>query len=300
MPEAPTNLPARNHNFQSFRTMKIAVTGATGKLGQLVIEELKQRVGAGNIVALVRSPEKAAQLGVEARKFDYNQPAGLPAALAGVDRLLLISGSEVGKRYEQHAAVIDAAKAANVGALVYTSLLKADTSTLVLAGEHLSTESYLKSSGLPYTILRNGWYTENYTESLGGVLQLGTLYGSSGDGKISSAIRADYAAAAAAVLTGDPYSNKTYELAGDEAYTMTDYAAEISKQSGKTIPYVNVPEAAYAQALVGAGLPEGLAQFLAGTHTATANGDLYFTGNDLSTLIGRPTTSLSVAVAAGL
>lgn len=280
--------------------MKIAVTGASGKLGRLVIEELKERTSAENIVALVRNPQKVADLGVEAREFDYDQAAQQSAALKGVDKLLLISGNEIGKRLPQHINVIEAAKNAGIKTIVYTSLLKADSSTLGLAGEHIGTEEVLKKSGIPHMILRNGWYTENYTESLQAVIGLGTLYGSSGDGKISSATRGDYAAAAATVLTSEGQEGKVYELAGDEAFTMSDYAAEISRQTGKDIPYVNLPESDYAQALINSGLPEGLAQFLASSHVSTEKGDLFDDGHQLSKLIGRPSTSLSEAISAAL
>ena len=280
--------------------MKIAVTGASGKLGRLVIEELKERTTSNNIVALVRNLQKVADLGVEAREFDYDQAAQQSAALKGVDKLLLISGNEIGKRLPQHINVIEAAKTAGVKTIVYTSLLKADSSTLGLAGEHIGTEEVLKKSGIPHVILRNGWYTENYTESLQPVIGLGTLYGSAGDGKISSATRGDYAAAAATVLNSEDQEGKVYELAGDEAFTMRDYAAEISRQTGKDIPYVNLPENDYAQALVKSGLPEGLAQFLASSHVSTEKGDLYDDGHQLSKLIGRPSTPLSKAVSDAL
>ncbi|AKP51613.1 SDR family oxidoreductase [Cyclobacterium amurskyense] len=280
--------------------MKIAVTGASGKLGRLVIEELKERTSAENIVALVRNPQKVADLGVEAREFDYDQAAQQSTTLKGVDKLLLISGNEIGKRLPQHINVIEAAKNAGIKTIVYTSLLKADSSTLGLAGEHIGTEEVLKKSGIPHVILRNGWYTENYTESLQAVIGLGTLYGSSGDGKISSATRGDYAAAAATVLTSEGQEGKVYELAGDEAFTMSDYAAEISRQTGKDIPYVNLPESDYAQALIKSGLPEGLAQFLASSHVSTEKGDLFDDGHQLSKLIGRPSTSLSEAISAAL
>lgn len=280
--------------------MKIGITGATGQLGVLVVNKLKEKVAAENIVALVRSPQKAASLGVEAREADYNQPETLEKAFQGIDKLLLISGNEIGQRLSQHTNIINAAKKAGVKLIAYTSLLHADTSTLSLAEEHLGTEAALKASGVPYVLLRNGWYTENYTGSIGGVLAGGALLGSSGDGKISSATRADFAEAAVAVLTGEGQEGKVYELAGDEAYTMSDMAAEISKQTGKNIPYKNLPVAEYAAALIRVGLPEGVAHFLAGTHVSTEKGDLFDDGHQLSKLIGRPTTSLADAVKAAL
>lgn len=280
--------------------MTIAVTGATGQLGRLVIEKLKQKVDANSIVALARSPEKAADLGVPARQADYGKPETLTAALQGVETLLLISSSEVGQRAVQHSNVIAAAKKAGVKWIVYTSLLAADTSPLSLADEHKTTEAELKASGIAYTILRNGWYSENYTGSIGGAVAGGPFIGSAGNGKISSAPRADYAEAAVAVVTGTGHAGKTYELAGDEAYTLSDLAAEISTQTGKQIPYKDLPEADYAAALKGFGLPEGLADAIAGWDVGASKGALFSDSKQLSELIGRPTTPLAVAVKAAL
>ncbi|QIL77668.1 SDR family oxidoreductase [Hymenobacter sp. HDW8] len=280
--------------------MRIAITGATGQLGRLVIEKLKTRVPANQLVALVRNPAKAADLGVEARHADYSKPETLTAALAGVDTLLLISSNEVGQRAAQHQSVIAAAKQAGVRHLVYTSLLHADTSPLSLADEHRATEADLKASGIPFTILRNGWYTENYTGSIGGALAGGAFLGSAQEGKISSATRADFADAAVAVLTGEGHAGKVYELAGDDAYTLAELAAEISRQSGKDIPYNDLPVAEYAAALSSFGVPEGLAHAIAGWDGGVAQGALHDDSRQLSQLIGRPTTPLSAAVAEAL
>jgi NAD(P)H dehydrogenase (quinone) len=280
--------------------MKIAITGATGQLGHIVVSKLKEKVSAQNIVALVRSPQKAADLGVEAREANYDKPETLVTALDGIDTLLLISGSEVGKRATQHKNVIEAAKKTGVKWIVYTSLLHADRSTISLAGEHLATEAALKGSGIPFTLLRNGWYTENYTGSIPGALAGGAFIGSAGDGKISSAARADFAEAAVAVLTSNGQEGKVYELAGDDAYTLTDLAAEISRQTGKNIPYKNLPEADYAAALTSFGLPEGLAKAIASWDVSASRGDLFDDSHQLSKLIGRPTTPLSAVVADAL
>ncbi|AWJ95010.1 NAD(P)-dependent oxidoreductase (plasmid) [Azospirillum baldaniorum] len=280
--------------------MTIAVTGATGQLGRLVIARLKETLPASGIVALVRSPAKAADLGVEAREADYGNPETLARALAGVDTLLLISSNEIGQRAAQHRNVVNAAKAAGVGRIVYTSLLHADRSPLSLAEEHRATEADIKASGIPFTILRNGWYTENHTGSVGAALAGGAFIGSAGDGRISSATRADYADAAVAVLTGTGHEGKTYELAGDEAVTLADLAAEISRQSGKDIPYRNLPEADYAAILAGFGLPEAFAKGIASWDVDASRGALFDDGRQLSALIGRPTTPLSAAVAAAL
>ena len=248
----------------------------------------------------MRTPAKAADLGIPAREADYARPETLAAALAGVDTLLLISSSEVGQRAVQHRNVIQAAKQAGVKRIIYTSLLHADTSPLSLAVEHRDTESALKEAGIPFTILRNGWYTENYTGSIAGALAGGAFVGSAGEGRISSAARADYAEAAAVVLTSTGHDGKTYELAGDAPYTLSDLAAEISRQSGKTIPYRNLPEADYAAALTGFGLPAGLAEAIAGWDVGASQGALFDDGRQLSRLIGRPTTPLSTVVAAAL
>lgn len=280
--------------------MKIGVTGATGQLGRLVVEELKKRVSADAIVALVRTPSKAADMGVESYEFDYNNPDSLACALAGVDRLLLISSSEIGQRARQHANVIEAAKKAGVKWIVYTSLLHADTSSLSLAEEHRATEKVLKESGVPYTLLRNGWYTENYTGSIPGAIAAGAFIGSAGNGKIASAARADYAEAAAVVLTDLEHQHKVYELAGDDAYMLADLAAEVSRQTGKVIPYQNLSEADYASALKNVGLPEGLAHAIAGWDVAASKNDLFDNGHHLSKLIGHATTPMSDTVAAAL
>ena len=280
--------------------MKIGITGATGQLGSLVVAKLKEKVGPETIVALVRSTQKGAGLGVECREFDYNGEENLVNALHGIDNLLLISGNELGQRAAQHANVIETAKNAGVKWIVYTSLLHADQSSLNLAPEHLATEAHLKESGVPYTILRNGWYTENYTGSVQGALAGGAFIGSAGEGKISSAARADYAEAAVAVLTGEGHVGKTYELAGDDSYTLSELTTEISEQSGKEIPYKNLPEAEYAAILKSFGLPEGFADAIASWDTGASKGDLLDEGQQLSRLIGRATTPLKQSVTEAL
>ncbi|MEU4562647.1 SDR family oxidoreductase [Actinoplanes sp. NPDC023936] len=279
----------------------IAVTGATGQLGRLVVDALIARGATpGDIVATVRDTTKTADLaarGVQVREADYDRPETLAAAFAGVDRLLLISGNEVGKRLPQHTAVIDAAKAAGVGFVAYTSLLRADSSPLGLAPEHRGTEEKLAATGLPHALLRNGWYTENYAGSIAGALATGAIAGSAGDGRIAAATRADYAEAAAAVLlAGEP---GVYELGG-EPFTMSELAAEVSKQSGKPVSYQNLPVAEYQKVLVGAGLPDHYAQMLAETDGLIVDGHLDTDRDDLAKLIGRPVTPLSDAVAAAL
>jgi NAD(P)H dehydrogenase (quinone) len=280
--------------------MTIAVTGSTGQLGRLVIDKLKARVPAGEIIALARDPAKAADLGVAVRAADYARPETLPPAVAGVDTLLLISSDAIGQRLVQHGAVIDAAKAAGVKRIAYTSILRADASPLVLADEHKATEALIKASGLTYALLRNGWYTENYTDSLAGAVAAGALIGASGEGRISAATREDYAEAAAAVIATPDAENRVYELAGDVAFTRAELAAEVSRQTGKTIRYNDLPEAEYARILESFGLPAPLAAILAQSDTGAAQGGLFDDGRQLSSLIGRPTTPLSVAVAAAL
>ncbi len=281
----------------------IVVTGANGQLGQLVIQSLLRSVPASQIVAAVRQPAKAgalAALGVQVREADYNRPDTLDAAFAGADKVLLISSSEVGQRLPQHQNVIDAAVRAGVKLLAYTSLLKADTSPLGLAAEHLATERALKASGLPHVLLRNGWYTENYLASVPAALAHGALIGSAGEGRIASAARADYADAAAAVLTQADQAGKVYELAGDSAYTLAELAAELSQATGKTIPYVNLPEADFKGALLQAGLPEPIAELLANSDAGAAQGGLYDGSGQLSRLIGRPTAALATLLRASL
>ncbi|MBQ0933534.1 SDR family oxidoreductase [Ideonella sp. 4Y16] len=281
-----------------------AVTGANGQLGRLVIRQLIARgVPPAQIAALVRRPAQAADLaalGVALREADYDRPDTLAAALAGVDRLLLISSSEVGRRAPQHQAVIDAARAAGVGFLAYTSLLHADRSPLGLAAEHVTTEAALRASGLPHALLRHGWYTENYLASLPPALQHGAFIGAAGEGRISSATRQDYAEADAAVLLAPPASGTVLELAGDEAYTLAEFAAELGRQSGRSLPYVNLPQAEFEAALAGAGLPAPLAALLADSDAGAAQGALFDGGRALSALIQRPTTPLAQAMAAAL
>lgn len=281
----------------------IVITGATGQLGRLVIDSLLKKVPAADLVAAVRDVEKAkdiAALGIQVRQADYNQPASWNAALQGADKVLLISSSEIGQRTQQHRVVIDAAKRAGVKLLAYTSVLHADTSPLGLAGEHRETEAAIRASGLPFVLLRNGWYTENYAMGIPTALSLGAVYGCAGDGRISSAARADYAEAAAVILTSDGQAGKVYELAGDTSYTLSEFSAEISRQSGKTINYVNLPEAEYKKALLGAGLSESIAELLANSDTGVSKGALFDDGKQLSKLIERPTSALETAVRAAL
>lgn len=281
----------------------IVVTGATGQLGRLVIAALLKRIPATDIVAAVRNVDKAqdiAALGVQVRQADYSQPASWDAALQGADKLLLISSNEIGQRTQQHRNVIDAAQRAGVKLLAYTSVLRADTSPLGLAAEHLATETLLRTSGIPFVLLRNGWYTENYTAGISTALSLGAVYGCAGDGRIASAARADYAEAAAVVLTTEDQAGKTYELAGDSAYTLSEFAAEVSRQSGKAIGYVDLPEAEYKKALLGAGLPEFLAELLANSDTGVKQGALFDESGQLGKLLGRATTPLAAMVKAVL
>ncbi len=274
----------------------IVITGASGQLGRLVIEALLQQLPANEIVAAVRSPDKVSDLaarGVQVRVADYVKPETLSTAFAGAEKVLLISSSEIGQRVAQHRNVIEAAKQAGVSLLAYTSLLRADSSPLPLGAEHRETEALIKASGVPSVILRNGWYTENYLASVPPALAQGTFIGSAGEGKISSAARADYALAAAKVLTTPNQAGKVYELAGDEAYTLAGLAAELSKQSGKPVNYQNLPEAEFKSILVQVGLPEPVATLLAESDIGASKGGLFEDGQQLSQLIGRPTTSLA-------
>ncbi|WP_430478501.1 SDR family oxidoreductase [Streptomyces sp. P11-1] len=283
--------------------MSIVATGATGELGRLVIDELLATVPAGEIAAVVRDKEKAAPLaarGVELRIADYDRPETLAGAFRTGDRVLLISGSEVGKRVAQHTAIIEAAKAAGVAQLAYTGILGGPDADFALADEHKATERLILDSGLPYTFLRNGWYTENYTANLAPVLAHGAVVSNAGEGRVASASRADYAAAAAAVVTGEGHLGKAYELSGDTAWSFAEYAALLSEVTGKEIAYNNVPAAVHQEILVGAGLPEGFAAILTDVDEAIGRGRLAGTSGDLARLIGRPTTPLATTVRAAL
>lgn len=278
----------------------IAITGANGQLGQLVIRHLLTKTLASNIIALVRNPEKAQALkvlGVKVRIADYNQPTTLTAALAGVKKLLLISGSEIGQRVPQHQAVITAAKTANVELFAYTSILKASESPMDLAQEHTITEQLINEAGLPAVILRNGWYSENYTQGIVGVLANAAVVGAAENGLLYTATRNDYAEAAAVVLTSSqPQDGKVYELAGDSGFTLAQYAQEIAQQSHKSIAYQAMSEAEYADLLVSVGLPKALADLLADTEAHAAHGWLAESSGTLSQLIARPTTTIAESI----
>ena len=280
--------------------MSIVVTGASGKLGRHVVEQLLEKVPAGQVTAVVRSPEKVADLaerGVRVAAADYNAPETFDGLFAAGDKVLLISGNEFDRgRVRQHSVVIDAAKAAGVALLAYTSA--PGSLTAALADDHRGTERALLDSGVPYVLLRNGWYHENYTENLAPVLEHDAVVAAAGEGRVSSASRADYAAAAVAVLTGEGHENTTYELGGDEAWSFAEYAAELSRQTGREIVYNPVTTEALTGILTGAGLPEPVAATFAGVDAAIAKGELVVDSGDLSRLIGRPTTPLAEAIAA--
>lgn len=282
--------------------MSIVVTGATGHLGRHVVEQLLDKVPADQITAVVRTPEKAADFaerGVKIVVADYNTPETFDTVFAAGDKVLLISGNEFEKgRVGQHKVVIEAAKAAGVALLAYTSA--PGTLTAALADDHRGTEEALLASGVPYALLRNGWYNENYTENLAPVLEHNAVVAAAGDGRVSSASRADYAAAAVTVLTGEGHENQTYELGGDEAWGFAEYAAELSRQTGKEIAYNNVPAETLVGILTGAGLPEPFAAILVGVDASIAEGQLVVSTGDLSRLSGRPTTPISESIALAL
>jgi NAD(P)H dehydrogenase (quinone) len=283
----------------------IVITGATGKLGRHVVKALLERnVPAGEIVATGRSIDKlddfAAQ-GVHVKYMDYNDPASVAAALTGATGVLLIASSEVGNdRPGQHRTVIEAAKTEGVELLAYTSSANADDNTTMLGEDHKATEAILADAGVPYTLLRNGYYFENWTDQIQGTLAQGAFAGSGGDGRVNAATRADLAEAAAVVLLSDDQAGKIYELGGDEAFTLTGLAAEISAASGTTVVYNDLPAADYVAMLVGVGVPEGFAQILADSDRGLARGELLVKGNDLRNLLGRPTTTLAEAVRSAL
>lgn len=283
---------------------RFLVTGASGQLGRLVIDGLLKTVPASQIGVLVRSEKAAAEFaarGLHVHNGDYSRPDSLKAAFAGVDRALLISSSEIGQRTAQHRNAIEAARQAGVKLLAYTSLLHADTSPLGLAEEHRQTEAALKASGVPHALLRNGWYSENYAASIPAALAHGGLLGSADGGRIASAARADYAEAAVRVLTAaEPQAGRIYELAGDAAYTLAEFAAELSRQSGKAVAYRDLPQADYQAALVGAGLPGPFAALLADSDAGAAKGALFDDSHTLSQLIGHPTMPIAATISAAL
>jgi NAD(P)H dehydrogenase (quinone) len=282
------------------RNMTIAVTGATGKLGRLILDELLTSQERGSLVAVVRDAAKAGELvarGVQVRVADYSDAEALAAALTGVDRLLLVSGSEVGSRVAQHANVVNAAKAAGVGFIAYTSVLAADTTELILAPEHKATEELIRASGLDFTMLRNGWYTENYAQAVATAKQTGAVVAAAGEGRVASATRADYAAAAAAVLSSAGHEGRTYELSGDYAWDFKELATAVTQIAGREVVYRPVSAPELVEVLTTAGLDEGTAGFLAALDTDTEAGLLATVTGELARLIGRPTTPLLQALA---
>lgn len=282
--------------------MSIVVTGATGHLGGHVIEQLLEKVPADRVTAVVRNPEKASGLaarGVRIAVADYDAPETFDGVFSAGDKVLLVSSSEVGRdRVAQHRAALDAARAAGVALLAYTS--GPGGLTAALADDHRGTEEAIVASGLPYVLLRNNFYHEVYTEQLAPVLEHGTVVQAAGEGRLATAARADYAAAAVAVLTGEGHENTTYELSGDTAWSFAEYAAELSRQTGRQIPYTPVPVDVYTGILTGVGMPEPLAVVFAGVDAAIERGELAVTTGDLSRLTGRPTTPIADAIAAAL
>jgi NAD(P)H dehydrogenase (quinone) len=284
--------------------MSLVITGATGQLGRLVVEALLSRnVPAGQIVAGGRDLRKIADLaerGVQLRRIDYDDAASLRAAFTGAEKVLLVSGSEVGQRLPQHRNAIGAAKEAGVGLIAYTSVANADSTGMQLAAEHQATEDALRDSGVPFVLLRNSWYLENYTDQVSVQLQHGAVLGSARDGRVSAAARADYAQAAAAVLLSEGQEGKVYELGGDVPFTLSELAGEVSAAAGRPVKYQDLPAEQYTQVLVDAGLPENYAAILADSDLGIARGDLLVTSGDLSRLIGRPSTPMRDAVRAAV
>lgn len=273
-----------------------AVTGATGGLGGAAVDALiADGVDPTRIIAVVRDPARARRLadaGVVVRAADYSDVAALTSALSGVDKLLFVSGSEVGRRSAQHANVVAAAAEANVGFIAYTSLLRADVSDLILAAEHRETEQALATSGVPHTLLRNGWYWENYLGAVDAASESGTLYGAAGTGRVAGAARRDYAQAAAAVLQTE-HPKAVYELAGDQPLTSAEIAAQAAEAAGKPITYQNLTAEDYADALASSGLPRPVAEMLADSDAGVATGALDSDSTDLADLLGRSTTSFA-------
>jgi len=284
--------------------MLYAVTGSTGAYGTLAVRHLLNlKVPASSIVALARDEAKAAglkALGVQIRKADYNDRASVEAALRGVDRLLLVSASDPGKRLPQHQAVIDAAKAAGVKLVAYTSIVRADTSANPLAPDHKATEIYLQNSGLPFVLLRHNWYTENYLDDVKNAKASGGIFAAAGKGKVASATRSDYAEAGARVLIGEGHAGKVYELTGAAAWDYDELAKTAGELLGKTVTYHNQTPAERKKALLGFGLPEGVADFVTALDQGVANGTLAQTSGDLAHLLGRASQTLKEGLRAAL
>ena len=281
----------------------IAVTGANGQLGTLVVQGLLSKTPAKKIVAVVRKPADAAvlqQLGVQVRQGDYDNSESLLAAFQGVEKVLLVSAVAPGQRLRQHKAVIDAAKTAGVTFVAYTSMLNADTPTHMLAAEHLATEEYLAASDLKFALLRNTWYLENHIGMVNPALQHGALVGSAGDGRFASATRADLALAAVAVLTESVQPKLTYELAGDSSFSMSEYARELTSRAGKEVVYNELDPEAYRNLLAGLGLPSIIVDVIVDADLKASLGEFNSSSHDLSQLIRRPTTTLSQAIDAAL
>ncbi|MEV7415611.1 SDR family oxidoreductase [Streptomyces sp. NPDC089919] len=285
--------------------MSIVVTGATGRLGRLTVEALLRRgIPAADIIATGRDIagiKDLADRGITVRRADFADAEGLAEAFAGAERLLLISASvPVGERVANHRRVIDAAASAGVSLVAYTSTTHADTATTVIGATHGETEAYLRDRGIPSVLLRNGWYLENYTSQLPQILQNGAVVGAVGEGRISAASRADYAEAAAVVLTAEGHTGAVYELGGDESFTMTELAAAISAATGKQVTYADLPVADFAQVLVSAGLPGELAEVLADADRGMSRGEMSTDSGDLHRLIGRPPVTLTEALSAAV
>lgn len=280
--------------------MTIAITGASGQLGQLTLNHLETLCGRDSLLALARDPAKLGNTGIASRRFDYKAVETLVPALDGVETLVLISSSDFADRVGQHANVIDAARTAGVGRIVYTSILKADRSPLLIANDHRETEALIAASGVPATIVRNSWYTENWTATLAGSIAAGALVGSAGDARFTPATRLDYAEALAVVAASWDHAGQVYELAGDEAFSLSDLADEVSRQIGRPLAYQDLPPADYGAILQQVGLPAAFAQLLVDVDVNAGAGWLADDSGTLARLIGRPTTRLPQAVRDGL
>ncbi|MGC7101876.1 SDR family oxidoreductase [Amycolatopsis lurida] len=278
----------------------IVVTGATGQLGRLVVDGLLKKTAPSQVVAVVRDPRKAEDLaarGVQVREADYDRPDTLATAFAGTEKLLLISSSTPGQRLAQHEAVVNAAKEAGVRHLAYTSVLHADTAKLFVAPDHKATEQLIRDSGIPFTFLRNGWYIENYAQTVQQALATGSFAGSAGTARLGGVPRIDLAEAAVTVLTGDGHTGKTYELAGDTPWNYADLAEAITEATGKPVTYQDVSPQQHLELFLAAGLPEPVATMLVDADRGIREGELAADTGDLRTLIDRPTTPLTAAVA---
>ncbi len=266
---------------------KILVTAATGQLGGLIIQELLKLTDAGNVVGLARTPEKAKGLGIEIRQGDYNSPDLLEAACSGIDTVMLISGTDIGPRVQQHKNVVDAAKAAGVKRIAYTSVVIAQKRPEPIYHDHGETEDYIKASGMNYTFLRNNFYMNAYVEEIKIAIEKGVYRGAIGETGAALVARADLARAAAAALADEQHANKTYHLSGPAVVDGSEYARIASAISGKEISYQPISIDELKADYLARGYDANMMPFLLLLEETIASGDLVEVSPDIENLTGQ-------------